>query len=130
MTLQEVKREFFTFRNGVLADALRKQCGLTQKMIFGLNLPQLKEIAARIGRDEELSAQLWADEECRESRLLAILIGEPQGSVKTVEEADVLCHAVLRHRPDAAAIAAELLRSDDPLTHYQGLRLQKNLEMM
>ena len=37
---QEIKRRFFAMRNGIVADTIRK-AGLQDKMIFGLNLPQI-----------------------------------------------------------------------------------------
>ena len=47
MTIQEIKKEFFTFRNGFLADTLRK-AGMPYAVIFGLNVPQLGDIARRV----------------------------------------------------------------------------------
>ena len=42
--MQIIKRRFFAMRNGIIADTLRK-AGLDYRMIFGLNLPQVVEIA-------------------------------------------------------------------------------------
>lgn len=136
MTLREVKQQFFAFRNGLLADSLRQQCGLPHKTIFGLMVPQLKEIAARAGKDAALARQLWDDENCRESRLLAPMVcpvsEAPFGwmdQVRTVEEADILCHSLLRHCPNAEAEAKN--RSNEAeieLQRYAALRLLKNLQ--
>ena len=49
--LQNIKRRFFALRNGVIADTLRR-AGSPFKIIFGLNLPQLAEIAAELGYSE------------------------------------------------------------------------------
>ena len=38
--LKEIKHQFMAFRNGIVADALRK-AGYDYKVIFGLQLPQL-----------------------------------------------------------------------------------------
>lgn len=134
MTSQEVRKEFFTFRNGLLADMLRKQAGLPQRVIFGLNLPQLREIATRAGKDDALARELWADTDCREARLLAPMLRsagtEPLTwltEVRTVEEADVLCHRLLSRCPGAAAKADEALKDDNPLIRYAALRLILNL---
>ena len=43
--MQIIKRRFFAMRNGIIADTLRK-AGLDYRMIFGLNLPQITDIAA------------------------------------------------------------------------------------
>ncbi len=134
MTEQEVRRQFFTFRNGLLADMLRKQAQLPQKVIFGLNLPQLREIAAQCGEDEALALELWADTDCREARLLATMLRKPSAKaldwldeVFTVEEADVVCHRLLRRCPGAANKAREGLASDNPMVRYAALRLILNL---
>ena len=47
--MQTVKRRFFAMRNGVIADVLRKG-GSPFRTIFGLNLPQIAEIAADTGK--------------------------------------------------------------------------------
>lgn len=87
MTIQEVKKEFFTYRNGMLADTLRK-AGYPHKVIFGLNVPQLDAIARQIGFDQDLALQLWDDSEVRESRLLACWLFDPK--ITTVELAQRL----------------------------------------
>ena len=134
MTFQEVKKQFFALRNGALGDLLRKQCADPHHVIFGLNLPQLKQVAAMAGKDAELAAQLWANPECRESRLLAPMVCPDEAAdeqwcrqVRCPEEADVLCHALMRHRPDAVRIAAELADLPDELMHYCALRLMLNV---
>lgn len=55
--IQEIKRRFFAMRNGIVADTMRKG-GLGYKMVFGLNLPQIVEIAADITPSRELAEQL------------------------------------------------------------------------
>lgn len=134
MTLREVKQRFFALRNGLLADMMRKQCADPHKLIFGLNLPQIKAIAAEAGADKALAAELWADADCRESRLLAPMLMPAEESslallsqLRTVEEADVACHSLLRRCPGAADTAMEALGSPEPLTRYAALRLLMNL---
>ena len=68
--IKEVKKEFFAFRNGIVADALRK-AGMPYKVIFGLQVPQLAQIARGLEPSMEIADKLWADKEVRESRLLA-----------------------------------------------------------
>lgn len=136
--MQLVKRRFFAMRNGIIADSIRK-AGFGYRMVFGLNLPQLVEIAADFAPDPELAEQLWADTRTRESRLLAPMLIDPSalllpqaiemaGSVDTVEVADILCHRLLRRRPDMAEeISEALLAKDEPLMTYTALRLWFNL---
>lgn len=132
MELREIKQQFFALRNGLLADTLRKQASIPHKLIFGLNIIQLRELASTIGKDEVLATALWADFDCRESRLLAPMIlpspnPEWLQEIRTPEEADILCHSSLRHHPDAQAIALSAINSPDPLRRYSGLRLLLNL---
>ncbi len=135
MELCEAKQRFFALRNGLLADTLRKQASDPHRMIFGLNLPQLREIAAEAGQDQALADLLWADADCRESRLLAPMVCPPEsvrlqwlGQVCSPEEADVICHRLLRRQPGAMDSAVELFEStDDQLMRYAALRLLLNL---
>lgn len=134
MELREVKQRFFALRNGLLADMLRKQCAAPHKLIFGLNIPQLREIAAEAGTDPALGRELWADADCRESRLLAPMVMAPDADafglmreVRTPEEADILCHRLLRRCPGAVAEAEAALTDADPMVRYCGLRLLLNL---
>ena len=73
MTIKEIRQQFYTFRNGIIADTLRK-AGDPHRIIFGLNLPQITDIARLIGLDASLARELWADTSCREAQLLAPMI--------------------------------------------------------
>ena len=137
-TIKNIKQQFFAYRNGMLADTLRK-AGDPHKMIFGLNLPQIIQIAAEIGKDKALATALWIDEPgCRESRLLAPMLMPAQEftrdeaiewckCVECVEVADVLCHRLLRQLSFAQQMAEALLGSTSPLEKYTGARLLLNL---
>lgn len=136
--MQTVKRRFFAMRNGIISDTLRK-AGSPFHIIFGLNLPQLVEIAEETGKDPGLAAQLWANTTTRESMLLAPMLVD--ASAVTVEQArewiadipcaevsDILCHRLLRHIPDAWELAESL--ADSPAgkwSDYTALRLLFNL---
>ncbi len=131
--MQQLKRRLFAMRNGVVADSLRR-AGCPHRIIFGLNLPQLSEIAAEIGPSEELAGQLWNDTPLRESVLLAPMIypadkltfekaRELVGNVMWAEDADILCFKLLRKAPFAPSLAAELCSDSGRLARYTGLRL-------
>lgn len=135
--MQTVKRRFFAMRNGVVADALRRG-GSPFRIIFGLNLPQLVEIAAETPHDRDLAERLWSNSTTRESMLIAPMLVDPAGfgmedavrwiaSVKSHESADVLCHRLLRKLPCAVDLAMTLRRSEDLMQRYIGLRLMFNL---
>ncbi len=117
---QQIRHLFFTYRNGVVADAL-KRAGDPHPQIFGLQLPQLGQIAREIGETlsaEErasLASELWGEEQCRESRLLAPYLFDAASlsrdaaerlldGCRTPEETDILVFKCLRHHPEAAAI--------------------------
>lgn len=136
--LKEIKHLFMTYRNGIVADTLRK-AGEPFGVIFGLQLPQLSEIARQTGKSAELADSLWADSNVRESRLLACWVYPPEeismekavalaSGVITREEADILAFRLLRYLPFAAPLAETLLGLDEPLPHYVGVALTRNLQ--
>lgn len=106
--LKEIKKQFMAYRNGIISETLRqaltRQGNNPYHIIFGLNLPQLSEIAHNI-EDKTLWKPLWADKTVRESRLLACYlltsnITEDEAiqlvtELQTTEEADILCMKVL-----------------------------------
>ena len=135
--IQLIKREFFSLRNGIIADTIRRS-GAPYKIIFGLNMPQLKEIADAIGPNRALADALHANATTRESLMLAPMIfphGEmtPQIAAQwiadspTAEVIDVTCHRLLRHLPFAAETAREFAVSDSDMLRYAALRLLLNL---
>ena len=137
--MRNIKHQFMAFRNGIVADALR-QAGMPYSIIFGLQLPQLSEIARSIDPDDkaQLAQELWADTNVRESRLLAAYLfplSMPEDeavavakSVLTREEADILAFRFLRRLPYAAELAARLEALPDQLPNYCAAALRRNLE--
>jgi len=132
--LRQIKLDFFAFRNGIIADALRK-AGDPHTVILGCQLVDIVAIAQNIGDDDsnqELARALWADEKSRESRLLAPMVypsrlmpmkeaTEWLLGVISQEEADVLCHRLLQHLPDARRLTR--LSARTPLQQYAIKRL-------
>lgn len=122
--IQTLRREFYSFRNGPLADTLRK-AGMPHKVIFGLQLPQLtgiyNAVLAPLSPESRIAAgwELWADRNCREARLLACRALNPEAlttdealqmmsDVQTREEADILAFWLLKKvKPE---IQQEILR--------------------
>jgi hypothetical protein len=135
--LQQVKRRFFALRNGALGELMRRQ-GATYRIIFGLNLPQLTEIAASTPVSAQLAQKLWDNTTTRESMLLAPMIYPVDefsfdtalawtASAPTAEVADILCHKLLRRCSFALSLAQELSQSDNDMQRYIALRLHFNL---
>ncbi len=136
--MQNVKRRFFALRNGIIADTLRK-AGDPHHVIFGLTLPQLVEVAEATGQNKELARMLWDNDTTRESRLIApMLMPVSQFSfdeactyieqLQCPEEADLLCHRLLRHTDFAFSIVDKY--SNDGIAdmqRYAALRLMFNL---
>lgn len=145
-TMQKVKRRFFAMRNGMLAAQMRS-AGLDYSVNFGLNIPQVKEIATDImdwGLSSAelmgLSEELWANATTRESRLLAPMLYPADimpvalaarwlEEAQTTEVADHLCHSLLRRLPCAFDLGATLARKEDAseIQRYSALRLLLNL---
>lgn len=136
--VKNTKQQFFAYRNGIVADYLRK-AGDPHKVIFGLNLPQIMQIGAMLGKNKDLATAFWTDENgCRESRLLAPMLmpGEEFTidealqwcqSVECIEVADVLCHRLLRNTSYANQLAQNLMTSSNVMMQYLALRLWANL---
>lgn len=130
--MQKVKRRFFAMRNGDLAQQMADR-GAKYRINFGLNLPQISEIARDFlpggceygvlpaGFDmADFARRLRDNKTTRESMLIAPMLF-PVGqltmeeavswakSVATPEVADVLCLKLLRCHPMAAEIVKVLL---------------------
>lgn len=148
--MQRVKRRFFAMRNGDLAQQMADR-GVRYRINFGLNLPQISEIARDFlpgGMEyEELQPMDMADfarrlrdnSTTRESMLIAPMLF-PAGSLTqeeaeawvkslpTTEVADVLCLKLLRNW-EGAAVLAQKLSEENPsdLIDYCLMRLVLNL---
>lgn len=136
--MQTIKRHFFAMRNGVIADTLR-HAGSPFRIIFGLNLPQIVDIANQCGIDGELAQRLWDNTSTRESILLAPMIVDR--STFSIEDArrwiaqapadevtDILCHRLLRHMGYAPALVRQLAGEPrDERDEYTALRLAFNI---
>lgn len=116
-TLQEIRHSFMVYRNGMVADALRKS-NYPYTLIYGLQLPQLSTIAKGYKKDLDLAHSLWNDTETRESRLLAAYLFPENEikietvfdllkSLKTKEEAEILSFRLLRFLPFAVDLSSE-----------------------
>lgn len=132
---REIKHLFFTYRNGAVADTLRRY-GSPYKVIFGLDIPRIAEIARRYEPSDELAEALWEDTGVRESRLLATYLFEPTKmttekairlarEVRTVEEADMLSFRQFKRMTEAADLLAMLEK--DPSTSKAAISLRQHL---
>lgn len=127
-TIREIKKELRLFMNGVTSAQLRK-LGMEYNIIFGVDIPHLKEIASRFPKNAALAKALWK-ENIRESKLMAIyLLPEDSysevaekwiGECRYTENADHLSHKILCRLPDAIEKALEWTRNEKELYSYCG----------
>lgn len=141
-TLKEIKRDFYSHRNGIVADALRKLYP-PNTVIFGLNVPQFIEIASKYPKDLDLGLSLWREKNLRESRLLALYLlpvaeispeiaKELFRDVHSTEEAEFLAFRILRNLPFAKDLFLDL-SGDTDLTDLQSFTLsmfKRNLDSL
>ena len=136
--LRNTRKQFFAYRNGIIADSLRKN-GDPHSMIMGCQMTDVAQIAADIEPSKEIAEAFWADTKHRECRMIAPMLYpaadmdkatamEWAKNVECEEIADVLCHRLLRKLPFAAEIAKELKRSAEPMAIYTGFRLLLKVE--
>lgn len=144
ITAREIRKEFFAYRNGIIADKLR-HAGDPHSMIMGCLLVDVTAIAQRTrealrddARLQALAQELWADTNSRECRLAAPMLYPASlmsleaamqwcQSVETVEIADNLCHKLLRNLPEADTLFRQLIAQDQTMLKYTGYRLLLNL---
>lgn len=122
-------------RNGIIADTMRR-AGDSHRIIFGLNLPQIAEIARDHYGNTALAAQLWENRTTRESRLIAPMLYPPAEMPVSLakewaldacgnEETDILCHRLLRRLPESLPLLDELAKEQGAT--YLTMRLALNL---
>lgn len=145
--VREIRKEFFAYRNGIIADKLRK-AGDPHSMIMGCLLVDVTAISQRtreaISDENELAAiaqELWNDTNSRECRLAAPMLYPARlmtqalamewcDTVETIEVADNLCHKLLRHIKDAEDLMNQLISQENALVKYTGYRLMLNLLLL
>lgn len=136
--LRNIKQQFYVYRNGMMAESLRTS-GNPCKVIFGLNIPQIAEIARSIKATHEQALTLWNDKEVRESRIIATYLFKADAiskieaiklieDVRTPEEADMLSFRLLKHLPFAHELVSEYSQNTNPLLAYLSRSLSRHLE--
>ncbi len=135
--LQDIKKEFYALRNGIVADTLRK-AGMHYKVIFGLQIPQIAGIARNLTPSPELAMTLWDDRNVRESRLLATYLF-PLESVdmkkalalaadcSTPEEADMLAFRIFKRLDFAMELLSEMENAGNSIPAYAITSLKRHL---
>lgn len=135
--MQTLKRRLFAMRNGALAENMRRQ-GAKYRIIFGVNLPQLIEIASETPKSAQLAQALWDNQTTRESMLIAPMLFPQEkfdievarkwiSTVTTPEVCDIFCHKLLRYMNYALQIVSEIKDSENEMKRYTAIRLLFNL---
>lgn len=68
-TIRDIKKQFRLYMNGVVSQSMREK-GLDYKLNFGIEVPRIKEIAAKYEKNHDLAQALWK-ENIRECKILA-----------------------------------------------------------
>ncbi|MBQ3121988.1 MAG: DNA alkylation repair protein [Bacteroidaceae bacterium] len=134
--IKEIKTQLRLSMNGIVSTHQRRQ-GLDYKINFGVEIPRLKEIAARYTKNETLAEHLWT-ENIRESKLLAIYLYPQEkfgpevanrwlAECRFTETADHLCRLLLIHLPEAPSFALRQIESEDVMRKYCGYSILSNL---
>ena len=135
-TVREIKGKLRLFMNGVLSQSLREK-GLKYRLIFGVELPRLKEIAAGYEQSHDLAQALWK-EDIRECKILAAYLQPTDSfapeladfwmeSISNTELADYVCMALFRRLPYASQKAFQWMASENRIEVYTGFRLMSHL---
>jgi 3-methyladenine DNA glycosylase AlkD len=138
-TIREIKGKFRLFMNGVLSQSLREK-GLQYRLIFGIELPRLREIAAGYEPNHELAQALWK-EDIRECKILAAYLQPVESfypeiadiwveQIHNTELADYVCMALFRRLPYASQKAFQWMASENRMEVYMGFRLMTHLFTM
>ena len=123
--------------NGVVAASMREK-GLQYRVIWGVSIQHLQEMAAEVGEDYALACQLW-QEDIRECKILATLVmprHEMQeelarqwiDSLTTQEMAEWLAFNLLRHLPFAKEVAEYAIGSGGRLQEICGRNILRRIE--
>ena len=124
-TIKDIKGQFRLFMNGVVSQSMREK-GLDYKLNFGIELPRLKEIAARYEKNHEVAQALWK-ENIRECKILAGLL-QP---VETFypEIAELTCMSLFQYLPYASEKAFEWMADEREYFQLCGFMLMARLLM-
>ena len=111
--------------NGVVSQSMREK-GLDYKLNFGIELPRLKEIAAKFEKNHEVAQALWK-ENIRECKILAALL-QPVDTFYP-EIADLTCMNLFQHLPYASEKAFQWIADEGEYFQYCGYMMLARLLM-
>ena len=136
--IREIKKQFRLFMNGVVSQSMREK-GLDYKLNFGIELPRLKEIAAKFEQNHEVAQALWK-ENIRECKILAGLLQPidtfyPEIADIWVEDmhypeiAELTCMNLFSHLPYASEKVFQWIADEGEYFQFCGYMLMARLLM-
>ena len=137
-TIREIKKQFRLFMNGIVSQSMRDK-GLDYKLNFGIELPRLKEIAAKFEKNHQVAQALWK-ENIRECKILAGLLQPvdsfyPEIADIWVEDmhypeiAELTCMNLFQHLPYASDKAFQWMADEGEYFQFCGYMLMARLLM-
>ena len=136
--IKDIKGQLRLFMNGVVSRSMREK-GLDYKLNFGIEVPRLKEIAARYEKDHEVAQALWK-ENIRECKILAGLLQPVESfypgiadiwveDMRYPELAELTCMNLFQHLPYASEKAFEWMADEREYFQLCGFLLLARLLM-
>ena len=136
--IKEIKKQFRLFMNGVVSQSLREK-GLDYKLNFGIELPRLKEIAAKFEKDHDVAQALWK-ENIRECKILAGLLQPVETfypeiadiwveDMRYPEIAELTCMNLFQHLSYASQKAFQWMADEGEYFQFCGYMLMARLLM-
>lgn len=137
-TIKEIKGQFRLYMNGIASQSMREK-GLDYKLNFGIELPRLKEIAARYGKNHEVAQTLWK-ENIRECKILAGMLQPVETfypeiadiwieDMRYPEIAELTCLNLFQYLPYASEKAFEWMADEREYFQLCGFMLLAKLLM-
>ena len=121
---RDIKKELRASMNGILSARMR-EAGMPFKLIFGVELPRLQNIAEEFPCNTDLANHLW-NQNIRETKLLSIMLMPPETftlqvantwaeTMVTAEEAQIMAKLLLPKAKQAKEISTSWLEDGNDL---------------
>lgn len=137
-TIKDIKGQFRLFMNGIASQSMREK-GLDYKLNFGIEVPRLKEIAARYEKNHAVAQALWK-ENIRECKILAGMLQPTETfypeiadiwveDMRYPEIAELTCMNLFQYLPYASEKAFEWMADEREYFQLCGFMLMARLLM-
>ena len=137
-TIREIKSKFRLFMNGMVSQSMREK-GLDYKLNFGIELPRLREIAARYEKNHEVAQALWK-ENIRECKILAGMLQPVETfypeiadiwveDMRYPEIAELTCMSLFQYLPYASEVVFPWIADEREYFQLCGYLLMTRLLM-